>query len=267
LNGLFARPSLNRRGEKGLALVGVLWLVVILATLAGAVALLSRNDSLVAKASLEDARAEGLADAGFYLALSRFCDPKTARTMAVNGEATTITIDGHDVTVTIQDEAGKLDLNFAARDLLAALLSAEGVSDAAGMADAIEQARDKRPFRAIEELKSIAGITDALMQRLRPWLTLYSQRPTVDAGIAPKEVLAILPGMDAQKITAVVESRQQKGPALGEMVAQQGLGQRIFTITARAQSGRVQFVRRAIIRITGNPQQPYTIYEWTMVDR
>ena len=225
-----------------MALIGVLWLIAVLAVMAGGMALLARDDSLIARAALDDARAQGLADAALFLGVKNLCDPKAAKTVPRAGEVRTLTVLGHDIGVSVQDEAGKIDINFAPKDLIASLLTSEGLSDAQAsiLADGIEAARAEAPFRSIDDLKTIAGIDDALLQRLRPAITIYAQRSSVFTPLAPKPVLEALPGMDEQKITDILAKRSENPTSSAEAQGQGNLDGRVFTIAATAEEHKRQ---------------------------
>jgi len=252
----------RKRNEQGIALIGVLWLVVILAALAGGVAMLARDDRSIAKAEVDDLRAQGWADGGVYLTLTDLCDPTTSKDVPLNGEPRLIKVAGHDVRVTVQDEAGKIDLNYASQNVLASMLTAAGSVDGDGIAEAIIQTRSKRPFPSLGDLRFVTGITPALFQRVQPWVTLYAQRSAVNTSVAPQEVLAVLPGMDAGTMADIAASRNERSRLRGEAQRQQTPGSDILTITADAQTGNVVFQRRAVVQVTGNARQPYKIYEW-----
>jgi general secretion pathway protein K len=256
----------SRRHESGMALIGVLWLIALLAVMAGGMALLARDDSLTARAALDDARAQGLADAAVFLAVNDLCDPKAAKTVPLAGQLRTLTVLGHDIAVSVQDEAGKIDINFAPKDLMISLLTSEGLSDgeASILADSIEAARAKVPFRSIDDLKAIAGIDDALLQSLRPVLTIYAQRSSVYTPVAPKAVLEALQGMDEQKISDILAKRSENPSSLAEGQGPANMDGRVFTISTTAEEHKIAFPRRAVVRITGDMRQPFWIYEWTV---
>jgi general secretion pathway protein K len=261
-------PAAYRRRERGIALIGVLWLIALLASFAGGITLLARTDSLIAHDELEDLRAEGLADAAVFLVLNDLSDPRTAKTVPIDGQASVVHVSGHDLTVSVQDEAGKIDINFAPKELLASLFSSVSLSlnESSRIAEAIVEARKKASFHSLEELQAIPGINSTLLQRIRPALTIYSERPTVYMALAPQQVLAAMPDMDEQKIAQILVRRKQKMPSSGEVQGQETFDGRAVTIVASAHEGRNYFPRRAVVRMTGNIYQPYWVYEWTSSD-
>jgi general secretion pathway protein K len=206
----------------------------------------------------------------------------------VDGQTVQFTIGNEPVTVSVQDELGKLDINFAPRDLLESLFAAAGLTanDSDAVARAIDSKRNAAftrvadqltagtggtpafPFRSVEELKSIPGITDDLFDRLRLALTVYSQQPMVQTATAPPIVLQALPGIDARKIDDIIAARRDHPVTAGSLGFTEGAsGQgaaagRSFTIRTRAQAGAAIFVRRAVVLITGDAHHPYQILEW-----
>jgi general secretion pathway protein K len=284
-----------KQSEKGIALIGVLWLVALIGILALGVSLLAKSDRLSAQAAADSARAEGLADAGVFLTVHQLCDRRTVNQVPIDGQEKTLTIDGQRVTAAVQDEFGKIDINFAPDNLLESLFVSAGLSgdESKAITDSIDANRNAAsqqiadaleinpidqtqpisltfPFRTLEELKSIPGISDEIFQQVRPALTVYSQQPNVQTSTAPPAVLRALPGMDAGKIQQILSARQNNpvtaGSAALTQTAPTTISGRVFTILSKAQSGTAVFPRRAVVLITGDIHRPYKILEWTMDD-
>jgi general secretion pathway protein K len=123
------------------------------------------------------------------------------------------------VIIALQDEGGRIDLNSGSRELLGALLTANGVEDErrAALVDAIQDWRDAddargangaedpeyqaegraagakdAPFNTVAELQQVLGMSRRLYERLAPALTVHSHLPGVDAQLAPPSVLRAL---------------------------------------------------------------------------
>ena len=108
------------------------------------------------------------------------------------------------VTIALQDEGGRIDLNSGSRELLGALLTANGVEDErrGALADAILDWRDADdargvngaedpeyqaegraagakdgPFNTVAELQQVLGMSRRLYERLAPALTVLRTSP------------------------------------------------------------------------------------------
>ena len=170
----------ERGRERGVALILVLWVVVLLAVVAAGFASQARLQTDLTRNARSAAEARHLADAGVEFAARRLLDrvepigPDFGFACAFGGGV---------VTVSVQDEHGKLSLNEAPEPLLRALLEAAGMSEEAAsrLAAAIADYRDaddlarpggaevdayraaglpppkNAPFEALEELEAVLG--------------------------------------------------------------------------------------------------------------
>ena len=133
-----AKTETNRKlrgpeAERGFVLLVVLSTVGLLALVAATFTLLARTHIKVAAVSSESARAEAIADAGANLAI---LDLVASREKEANNRrfllnATPVVcnygIDGATLTIAVQDEAGKVDLNIGNEALLRALILGIGM--------------------------------------------------------------------------------------------------------------------------------------------
>lgn len=280
------KSILSRPHEKGIALLGVLWLIAFLSVLALGTLSLLENDSQTARLYDSYAEAQGLADAGVFLTVHALCNIKTAQSIPVDGHTRTLRFNDHDIAVSVQDENGKIDINFAPPQLLKSLILSVGASatEADQISHLIEQTRKsptrsdnsasvfsihKLSFLAIEQLQSIRGITSERFALMRNALTVYSQQPTVQVATAPKEVLEALPGIDNEMIKKVLADRElhpitATHTGMTEAIsAQDSAHGTAFTIVSKAEIAGNSYIRRAIVLITGDLHRPYKILEWT----
>ena len=177
----------------------MLWSVVLLALLATGITAAGRSDVQLAANIRRAAEAQAAADAGVAMAVFHVSDAP-AQAWAADGAARPVTFGSYAITLRIADEARKVNPNFAAPDLLARLLAASGAdpATAATVAQAITQwhsagahemvvaqyrkagmpaAPDGAPFRSLDELGLVMGMTPELLARLRPHLSVYAQGP------------------------------------------------------------------------------------------
>jgi general secretion pathway protein K len=289
------RGEIGRRGRdrSGFAFIGVLFLILLLSGFALAILTIVHNDSARAHTELDEVKAEGLADGGIFLVLHKLCNARLVNEVPIDGQIISVEVGGQKVETAVQDEAGKIDLNFGSRDLLQSLFASAGLTpdDSAHLADTIQNIRNTTfkpmadaaqfpgssslpnspalPFQAIEQVRALPGMKDEVFRRVRPALTVYSKQSVVQTATAPPAVLAALPGMDQSKIAEILEQRRLRPVTAGDIgfaetsSAQGGvMTGRAFTIFARATAGHSGFRRRAVAMITGDPTRPYRILDW-----
>lgn len=273
------------RIRPGFALVAVLWLLLLLSVLGG---MLLRDaegerDAAATEIALIDARL--LADAGINRTILSLVNPQDPLKWRLDGTIQSLQLFGCDVDVSVESEAAKIDLNRAPRDLLAALLRSQGVApgDAGDIADrtvawrtphaagepdpAADRYRDEgkpyrpthEPFRSVEELRLVLGMTDVLQAALIPAVTVYSRSPSVDRQVAGNSVLRALEEA-GDTLAAGQRSARDQGQAAGVDRAPV-LGEAL-RITARVAVDHVTTLRSAVVRQTGDRRVPYWVLSW-----
>ncbi|MGE3622856.1 MAG: general secretion pathway protein GspK [Bdellovibrionales bacterium] len=266
--------------------MSVLWTVIILAMFAGGLLHLRSVTSRVERAARDQARMENILDAAINRAILALADTRIDKRWRVDGVPVDFAYDGMPVSVTVQDENGKIDINTADADVLKDLLQTVGIApgQAADIADCVLDWRDatglhrKTDYRAAQlayvprhgyfqsadELKLVPGITPDVFQRIEPAITVYSQRATADAAVAPLEVLLTFPGMNEAAATKVLKDRagREAPDRAGMLDLLQSLEGRAFTIRAAAQLGQKQFVRERTIRITDAAGRSFLTLNW-----
>jgi general secretion pathway protein K len=289
-----SRRRRTTAGQRGLALLTVLWVLSLLSVIAAGLIAQTHTELQITRNMKETARARALAEAGVFLAIPRFLDPAPETQWRADGKERSIEYGGGEIRITLQDEGGKIDLNAAPDELLAGLFDVLGVSpdEAARLVDAIADWKDeddlrrvngaekddyKRaglswvprngPFEAVEELRLVLGMTPALYERMLPFVTIYSQVPRVNPATAPAEVLRALPGAGAEMIARFLAVRARSETAVPAMP---GLEQFLSSTSPRAitirSEGRTPggglFVREAVVDTTGKRDNPYLFRAW-----
>lgn len=268
--------------ERGIALVAVLWILALLSLLVLGFVAEARTDLRLTRNDRNSAVARSIADAGVTLAILGVFDPSATTQWRGDGSIHVLRYDQGTIRARIEDENGKLDVNIAPVPALRSLFQTLGAAHADQIADAIEAWRDAarasadpssdgRPappaFAALDDLRSLPGMTPALYTRLPDFLTVYSGQGSVNPQTAPVEVLGSLPGADPAQIQAYMAARQQTSAASGTASSGQQLISAsqlsVFTIVseARTADGAV-FTRRAVVKLTGSPDAPYRFLAW-----
>ena len=206
------------RGQRGFALLIVLWALVLIAFVTAHVTASGRTEIRIAGNLAANAAAQAAADGGIYQAIFNLSDPRPDRRWVLDGATHEVQIGRSLVTLRLEDEDAKVNPSLASPALLAALLRVLGAdpASAADLADAIAEwvgsAPNRRPPEALlaeyqaagldygppgtpletlDELGRVRGMTPALLKALRPHLTLFGQ-PVPDPAGADPEVAAAL---------------------------------------------------------------------------
>jgi len=296
-----ASTSARREGERGIALLVVIWVLALLTILIIGFSGDARTELLVARNHYESASARAIADAGVSLAILGVLDPAPDAQWPADGRVREVSYADGTIRIRIQDEGGKIDLNAAAPELLAGLLSTVGglsAGDAGNLAQAIDAYRQAQQqadtpaagrgrlstmvrrqanaFRVIADLRLVAGVTREIYDRIAPFITVYSGVGDVDPLTAPPEVLRSLPGINAGEVQAFLAARALQGPIPGQLPPLSGpvggsLAHRVLqnaTVLAEGKTANgTTFTRAAVVSLSADPTAPYSILSWRQVQR
>jgi general secretion pathway protein K len=299
------RPA-ARESERGIALLTVLWVATLLGVIGATLLSTTRTQTRLAHNLIAAAQARASADAGVSLAVWTLLGGSTLASRQ-DGEPKRFTLrDGH-VWVSIQDAGGMISANQAPPELLRAAFRTVGADDslAVGLADRVIDWRDpdtrrrpagaeddeyisaglsylprNAPFRDIDELRLIYGMTPALFERVAPLLTVASRRSRIDPLTAPREVLLALPGARTDEVeeflaaraiaTAPADGRGMRLPSVPPSIARHvggGAASNSFAVRSRgvAPDG-VTFALEALVRLQGREIPPYQVLLWRQDD-
>ncbi|MCA6101459.1 general secretion pathway protein GspK [Bradyrhizobium australafricanum] len=205
-SGKIGRSPANR----GFVIVAVLWILLALSSLAIIFSAYLAASARALAASDLSLQTEALVSAGLEL---------TAYQLTLTDEKTRpqygafhFGLDDASVDVTFTSEAGRLDLNYASKEMLIGLFVVLGARKdaAAEYADRIVGWRTRPApgsenveaarynalgysprqglFTHINELALVAGIPEAFVDRVLPFVTVFNGGPDVDPTIAAPEV-------------------------------------------------------------------------------
>ncbi len=261
--GWMPRSRLQQCPPRGMALVLVMWVVALLTVMALALTQLQRTEHALTANQLDGARFRAHADAVLNLvALNLMSTPavtfeEEAVLLVPDGQPREFSFDAARLTLTLSNEGSKLDLNAINREQLLTLIEfAQGPESQDELlrdqiADAILDWRDEndlsllngaedadyataglpygaadRPFRSVEELRQVLGVSAALYAGLAPYLKVdhnsaspyaafeAGQTPSggpaaVNESYAAAPVLAALHGYSLDDAERLVEERAQ----------------------------------------------------------
>jgi general secretion pathway protein K len=231
----------SRGRERGLALLIVLWVIVAAALLVSSFSVSVRSSIGFVASEVKLSGLEALLDGGVEVAAARLIDQNQKQRWRPNGRSHTVRFEDYELTISIRDANGLVDLNKADKDLLHNLLRqfTESEQRAVFLRDRILQARGvgkaKRddlktdaepdplpslPFIDVGQLRSIEGMTPEIFRRLSPFVTVYSKDGRIGPWAAPDEVLAAIPNMtrgDIGRLRDAQGSRKATEAALASM--------------------------------------------------
>ena len=288
----------RRAGQRGVALLLVMWLIALLAALVGAFALIARTEHLQGRVLVRGLVAENAARAGIEYGLTRVAAADPRQQWLPDGRPHRWRYGGASIEVKIVDETGKIDLNQADITLLtesirragsdpqqAAVLAAaildwrdpDSLSQPAGGGEDGDYASAGLPygakdaeFESVAELEQVLGFSPALYAKMAPHLTVFSGRVRPDPAFASAEVLDAM-GMDGAEVVA---SRQRWDPSSGlpaptlEDGSLVGGSSGTYSIESRARlADRREAVVRAVVRAGSSmPGAAYTPLRWQAGD-
>lgn len=271
--------------DQGFALVLVLWALLLLSVLAGSFLLEARAAKTIANTAVSQLRGRMIADGAINRAILSLLDPRDAVRLPLDGAAREMNFLGARVVLSCESEAGKLDLNTASPQQLISIFQAQGLSndEAEFIARQIELWRSPprsspvepvlalyteagrtygprfAPFRSVDELRLVIGITDALQAAVAPFITVWSSSGTVDLSVAKDALLRVLAAGNDNFASAQLAARQNGNAAGAARVAAVG---EAVTIVATAEFSDMTVRRSASIQISGNREEPYRVLAW-----
>jgi len=286
------------RGQRGVALVLVLWVSALLMVIASSFLFESRGDALVVQNSIAIARAQAAADAGVQRAvfeLYRIDNPPDA--WKRDGTPHEWTFDDAQVRIEMRDESAKIDVNTASDALLRGLFLSLGMKDdeAAHLVDAILDWRDpdsltrpfgaeapeyeaaglpyhpaNAPFQAIEELQLVLGMRPEIYRQISPLVTIFSRQGGVNPQLASRQVLLAIPGISTEAVDNYIAQREAAraaGQPLPNFIQAGPYAtsavQQVATIRSEARlPDKTVFVREAVALIRPAPRRLVSFLAW-----
>jgi general secretion pathway protein K len=280
------RRAAPRGGQQGVALVAVLLLVAGLIAIATAVVVLSASQRRTAQRAYEaDARREvldgairvALAEISFGRPTGPFWHPRQPRIVSVAGQR---------VEVTLEREAGRIDLNAAEDKYLVAGLVAAGLDEAAARRGAARirdwtdaddvpgkdgaereeyaQARAMReprngPLESTEEIRQVLGL-ESLDDEALDAFTVYSQLQSPAAFEATPAVRRALTWLANAAGEGGIPAALDAPPVdVNQPVSYAGSVVRLRACLERDLEGPC---RTTVQRVTGSSRQPSLVLTW-----
>ena len=122
----------------------------------------------------------------------------------------------------------------------------------------------------MDELRLVYGLPPALIDRIMPFVTVYSGLPKVNVLDAAPEVIAALPGMTPAVLNAFLDKRES-GPvdeqSLPRLLGPSQEGATVEPSAAYRVQVRIAFdngrqVESEVVIMTGTTEAPYHVLYW-----
>lgn len=233
-------------GQRGAALLLVLWVVGLLGVLLAGLATAVQLQQRLAHLQSDQAQAAFAAQAGVELAVTNTLRNDKSRWLP-DGRPHALHFAGSTLRISLASERGKLDLNACSSMSLAKLLRASGATaqTATTITQALLARRNEVPLRMLEEFRPLPGMTQAVYDRALPFITVWAGTPLPAAGLAAPRLAGLL-GLPSPRGSA---------PAPGPVLT--------VTSEARLASG---FTSRLQVTLILRPayvgNKPYRVLRW-----
>lgn len=282
-----------RTGARGFIVVAVLWILAALSALVLIYLTYVTNTAVVVAASTDRVQAEAMVTAAIELAAYQLTG-LTEEARPTSGTFNARVGPGK-VSVTFRSEAARIDLNSAPKGLLSGLIIGLGASpsSAAAYADRIMAWRAPTespdddpensfyrtsgaaytprhaPFPQVEELWLVRGIPPLVVERMLPFVTVFSNLASINILDAAPQVVAALPGMTPDNLQAVLSQRGDPALDPRSLLAMAGgegatlAGSRAYRMTVKTEFGNGRrSAAEVVILLLESGDEPYRVLSW-----
>lgn len=280
-------PRHPRDGEKGLALLAVLWIIASGTLLVASFNVTVRSGLSFIRSEVELTRTDALLDAGLEIAATRLIDESAARLWHPNGQWHEIAFADAKLRIRIRDPNGLVDLNKADEKLLLEFFRrfTANAAEAKVIAERIVVARGEKPgmtalnserstninpaaraaFMDVGQLRQIEGMRIELFRAVAPLMTVFSHDGSVNPLTAPEDVFLATPASRnaatrAQR-NSFMAAQNGAGPASaqGDVEAEQFGPAYIVSVEAET-AGSTYRARKTFVIATGlDATVPYSV--------
>ena len=294
--GFHIASANDQKNARGFIVVAVLWILAALSALVLIYLSYVTNTAVVVATSAERVQTEALVTAGVELAafqLSGVNDAVRPTSGTFNAR-----VGAGRVIVTFRSEAARVDLNAAPKGLLTGLIMGLGASpsNAALYAERImawratSEAGDDdpensfyrtsgvpylprhAPFPSAEELWLVRGIPPLVIEKMLPFVTVFSNLASINVLDAAPQVLAALPGMTPENLQAVLAQRGDPAADPRSVLSMAGAegaslaGSRAYRVSVGVEfGGTSRNAADVVILLLDSGEAPYRVLSWRNV--
>ena len=216
------------------------------------------------------AEAEHIADAGIYQAIQYLTQPVVAGVAFNSKRQFEVEFSNRKIDISIEDERGKIDLNTASEDLITGLLVFLKIDEknALLIAEKIRELRRNKIEKTFKSKQQIVNLSPHIFEKyncIKSYITVYSSLNNIESSVSKSPVMNFLKWADDnrwnnKKWIADPLSLKSAGSVMRPSNSYSGYA---FTVNAKvAVSNKISLTRTAIIRLTGNRENPFWVHEW-----
>jgi general secretion pathway protein K len=281
------RPA---RGDDGFALIAALAGVVAFGLISFEVLSNVHGNVMEAGAEIERAKLSAAADAGVMTAVAGLVTDDLSQRWPIDGSTRQIQFNGYSLTVSVQDERGKIPINLLSPDQTNELFQDAGLTgdqltlvsnsfvdwiddddDKSGngggseAADYLPQGIHPRngAFRTVDELLLIKGMSREIYARIAPALTVFFGE---SGGFSEQNsqplALAVMEGGGMSSPEVLQRQKELAGerPAIDiDQTAVSLVGRTLTVHVHVADGGNGSYDRAVLVEVTGKPANPYWV--------
>lgn len=266
--------------SSGFALITVLWVMALIMSVIMAYNYTLGTETKLIKQSVTSAQTRSLAKGGVWIGLTSVLESPEARQWLTDGTPYLVELGQGKVTIRVQDELGKVDLNEASQGLITLTLTNIGLekSRVTQLTQAMLDWRDistenaqkshdtgltysakNAAFNSVEELRLLPEMTESLYQQIVPFFTVYSQRSKMNPRYMTQHSLQILTGQQSNEM-ATRDAMIQQLPWEPQYLEQNS--SRSFTISSKAQINNTSATIEAVVLLNPDAEHPFAIISW-----
>jgi general secretion pathway protein K len=229
---------LQKSGQKGVALLMVLWIVSIMLMISSSLLYSVKMQTAMTYYGRNNAEIRAYSEAALRYSIQQLLLDPSLRSINILGKPFKWEFEQSQATISIVAENGLIDLNQAPRKLLQKLFIHVGEDeDKANMLlDLIEDFKDDdnlarlngaedqayvnagfaagakdAPFERLEELQQVMAISLDVYKKLEKYLTVNAQSKGVNPMLAPEHILMLLANNDTGLVYDYMEQRENAG--------------------------------------------------------
>jgi len=274
----------KRRRDSGYAMIAAIISVAAFGFIAFEMMAQNRGVLAEVRGEAEQAKLTAACNAGLYAAISNLNNPDLSLRWGIDGRARTMQFGAVNLTITVEDERGKIPVNGIIEEEAHSLFQLAGASGAQleTLTDAFEDWQDvdntPRPsgseaavyaplgykprnsgFHTLGELRLLRGMTDDLWQRVESATTVFfGESGGFSEGTSQPLALEVLGEEDPNSLAVMQRRRQLSGEVPpSPSVLKATLVGRTLTVRVEARQGGAYLKRTAIVEMTGNAADPY----------
>ncbi|MBV8978365.1 MAG: general secretion pathway protein GspK [Alphaproteobacteria bacterium] len=275
---------MRSRGDSGFAMIAALVAVAAFGFISFQLIAQDRGVLAEVRGEAEQAKLTAACNAGLMLAIAGLANPDLTQRWGIDGRSRSGSFNGYALTVTVEDERGKIPLNGIIMDEARQLFQIAGASgdQLKTLIDSFEDWEDvdntPRPngaeapqyaslgykprnagFHTVEELHMIKGMTDDIYNRVAPAVTVFfGESGGFSEQTSQIVALEVLGEMGANSMQVQQRQQQLAGTvAMPASLTKANLIGRTLTVRVEARQGGAYMKRSAIVELTGNPADPY----------